>query len=56
MYVRVQVLKDKVGAICKNMGPCVKCEHNREHICWAKRDACDGCPCIEHLRNCGLCG
>ena len=24
MFVRVQGLKDRIGAICKNVGPCVK--------------------------------
>jgi hypothetical protein len=58
MSIRVQAFKDRVGAMCKDVGPCVDgellgChrEQNGEGNLWATRGVCDSCPCIEH---CGI--
>lgn len=57
MSIRVQTLKN-VGAICKNMRPCVEARASGwvggivskmgRRIFWAKRVVCAGYPCIEH--------
>ena len=52
MFVHVQSLRNRVGAICKNIGPCVKAGVFEGHIMsmmgkrkfWARIGACDMCP------------
>ena len=61
-YVHVQALKDKVGVICKNVGPCVEVgvlgwggaivSKMEKGIFGAIMGVCDICPCIEQCRIC----
>ena len=59
MLVRVQTLKDRVGAICKTWGHVPWLEFPRGGIVsivgkglfGPKRGACNNCPCIEHCET-----
>ena len=58
MSIRVQAFENRVGAMCKDVVPCVDrelrgChrEQNGEGNLWAKRGVCDSCLCTEH---CGI--
>ena len=57
MFVRVQALKDRLGAICKNVRPCVKArvsrghsEQNGERNFLGQNGICNSWPCIEHCK------